>query len=190
MLFGFYGIARADWANDCQRSIPQTQQRPESFHSQAAAGGLLGLDWRPSRFRECQSHDGESAAADLRRTYLGSWGARASGLSHLTYETTGTFTYHQLDQPPFPCKHKLQRRRRGSQGASQWLLVVKCGQRSGFVHCPLSTVHCPLLTVHCSLSTCFQSSALRDPGRHGADCQDYAYDCERNCDWKRDPAGG
>jgi len=22
--------------------------------SQAAAGGLLGLDWRPSRFRECQ----------------------------------------------------------------------------------------------------------------------------------------
>jgi hypothetical protein len=161
MLFGFYGIARADWANDCQRSIPQTQQRPESFHSQAAAGGLLGLDWRPSRFRECQSHDGESAAADLRRTYLGSWGARASGLSHLTYETTGTFTYHQLDQPPFPCKHKLQRRRRGSQGASQWLLVVKCGQRSGFVHCPLLTVHCPLSTAHCPLFTVHLFSVFR-----------------------------
>ena len=41
----------------------------------------------------------------------GGWGARASGLSHLTYETTGTFTFHQLDQPPFPCGFNLCLRR-------------------------------------------------------------------------------
>src|SRR5450631_819467 len=46
----------------------------------------------------------------------GGWGARASGLSHLTYETTGTFTFHQLDQPPFPCSLTLNRGRRGVKG--------------------------------------------------------------------------
>jgi hypothetical protein len=34
-------------------------------------------------------------------------GRDALGLSHLTYETTGIITLHQLDQPPFPCKNKL-----------------------------------------------------------------------------------
>ena len=53
--------------------------------SQAAAGELLGLDWRPSRFRERQSHDVEPVTGSL-QDLPGSWGARASGLSHLTYD--------------------------------------------------------------------------------------------------------
>jgi len=52
----------------------------------------------------------------LRRVLPGGWGARASGLSHLTYDTTGTIILHRLDQPPFPCKLKILRRRLPSQG--------------------------------------------------------------------------
>ena len=37
-------------------------------------------------------------------------GRDALGLSHLTYETTGTVILHRLDQPPFPCKPKLMPR--------------------------------------------------------------------------------
>ena len=58
----------------------------------------------------------------------GGWGARASGLSHLTYETTGTLTFHQLDQPPFPCKQKLQAVRVVRQG---WGLAVASSCRPG-----------------------------------------------------------
>jgi len=35
-------------------------------------------------------------------------GRDALGLSHLTYQTTRTVFMHQLDQPPFPCKHNLR----------------------------------------------------------------------------------
>jgi len=42
-----------------------------------------------------------------------SGGRDALGLSHLTYETTGTVYLHQLDQPPFPCNHKVPQRRGG-----------------------------------------------------------------------------
>ena len=34
-------------------------------------------------------------------------GRDALGLSHLTYDTSGTINTHQLDQPPFPCKPKI-----------------------------------------------------------------------------------
>jgi hypothetical protein len=34
-------------------------------------------------------------------------GRDALGLSHLTYDTSGTINLHQLDQPPFPCKPKV-----------------------------------------------------------------------------------
>jgi len=34
-------------------------------------------------------------------------GRDALGLSHLTYDTSGTINLHQLDQPPFPCKPKI-----------------------------------------------------------------------------------
>jgi len=83
---------------------PGRQQRPER-NAQAAAGELLGLDWRPSRSRECQSH----WRTFLHRVLSGAGAWRASGLSHLTYQTTGTVTLHRLDQPPFPCKSKLRR---------------------------------------------------------------------------------
>jgi hypothetical protein len=80
----------------------KTTTASRAFAREAAAGELLGLDWRPSRFRECQSRDGIPPPG-----LTWGWGARASGLSHLTYETTGIVTLHQLDQPPFPCKLKL-----------------------------------------------------------------------------------
>jgi hypothetical protein len=51
----------------------------------------------------------------LRRVLSGGWGAMASGLSHLTYDTTGTIILHRLDQPPFPCKLKVLRRLLPSQ---------------------------------------------------------------------------
>jgi hypothetical protein len=38
--------------------------------------------------------------------YLGP-GRDALGLSHLTYGTTATIGFHQLDQPPFPCKPRV-----------------------------------------------------------------------------------
>src|SRR5580692_13029576 len=34
-------------------------------------------------------------------------GRDALGLSHLTYDASGTINLHQLDQPPFPCKEKV-----------------------------------------------------------------------------------
>jgi len=37
----------------------------------------------------------------------GCLGRDALGLSHLTYETTGTIFLHRLDHPPFPCIHNL-----------------------------------------------------------------------------------
>jgi hypothetical protein len=55
-------------------------------------------------------------AVDLRRGLTWGLGRDALGLSHLTYETTGIFTLHQLDQPPFPCKHKVTQSRHGVKG--------------------------------------------------------------------------
>jgi hypothetical protein len=39
----------------------------------------------------------------------GCLGRDALGLSHLTYQTTGTVFLHRLDHPPFPCKPKITR---------------------------------------------------------------------------------
>jgi len=83
-------------------TAPKTPAASRALAREAAAGGLLGLDWRPSRFRECQSRDGIPPPG-----LTWGWGLKASGLSHLTYETTGIVTLHQLDQPPFPCNPKL-----------------------------------------------------------------------------------
>ncbi len=55
----------------------------------------------------------EPLAANFRRGLIWGWGARASGLSHLAYETTTTFNLHSLDQPPFPCTVTLNRQARG-----------------------------------------------------------------------------
>ena len=48
-------------------------------------------------------------AVDLVRRGLWGLGRDALGLSHLTYDASGTINLHQLDQPPFPCKPKLLR---------------------------------------------------------------------------------
>jgi hypothetical protein len=47
---------------------------------------------------------------------LGAGARVASGLSHLMYKTTGTIRFHQLDQPPFPCRHNLQENLRRVNG--------------------------------------------------------------------------
>jgi hypothetical protein len=56
-------------------------------------------------------------AVDLRPGQPWGLGRDALGLSHLTYKTTGTFNLHQLDQPPFPCNHKLSQSRHGVKSA-------------------------------------------------------------------------
>jgi hypothetical protein len=63
-------------------------------------------------------------AVDLRKGLTWGLGRDALGLSHLTYETTGIFTLHQLDQPPFPCKPKLPPSVRGVKRVSVWVLSV------------------------------------------------------------------
>ena len=70
----------------------------------------------------------EPLAANFRRGLIWGWGARASGLSHLTYETTRTFNLHSLDQPPFPCTVKLNRQARGVKRQA----LSRGGGRLGF----------------------------------------------------------
>src|ERR1017187_6018572 len=65
------------------------------------------------------------------------WGAWASGLSHLTYETTGTVTLHRLDQPPFPCMPKLlPAARRRQEG---FLILCNTASRDGLL--PIASEH-------------------------------------------------
>jgi hypothetical protein len=56
-------------------------------------------------------------------------GRDALGLSHLTYQTTRRIFLHQLDQPPFPCKHKLP----------PMPPSVKSGYLSGYLRGPIQS---------------------------------------------------
>jgi hypothetical protein len=82
----------------------QTRQRPGDSRLQAAA--VICWDWTKAialpREPVARRHFSP-------RVLSGVMGHDALGLSHLTYRTTGTINFHQLDQPPFPCKHTVTR---------------------------------------------------------------------------------
>src|ERR1035438_10518156 len=61
---------RMQMENHRHRFVHQTQQRPENEASQAAAGGLLGLDGGRRAFASARAI-AEDLLPDLGRTYLG-----------------------------------------------------------------------------------------------------------------------
>jgi hypothetical protein len=96
--------------SSARRTVPKNNSGPSMCSGRWRL--TVGIGLRPSRCRECHRSPADDSSA---QGQTWGWGRDALGLSHLTYDTSGTFNLHQLDQPPFPCKPKILRTRQPRQ---------------------------------------------------------------------------